>query len=687
MDIELVRTDRGLINQVVELGTKNSKTLGHFPEGAYFEHARKGFLLCAFESQELLGYLLFYIVQSKNSIKIIQLCTSNTARKRGISVALLDALKEKFRESFKGITLSCRTDYIAASALWEKYGFKAMDKVRSRSIKENWLYKWWYDFGNHDLFSLSQSTSSTLKVVLDANIIIKLRSNEAEDKSGTNYLLEDWLIDTVDYYYAPEIYNEIKRDGDDQRARKTRSFLSEFTEAKFDPDIRDEIFQAIDTIISGNSPNDLSDKRQLSECIASDIPYFVTTDEKVLDADDQVNQLFGIRILRPIDMILLIDQNNNKADYVSTRIAGVNYDYNSLKSKEIDSLIDVVLVNGMSEKKHNLRETFTRSSSNVKECQTKILRDKNQMILGVWICELSLEKLSIPLIRTTKTKLAGTLFTQFISEALEYALRNKRNIVSISDKFISSENQEILEAMGFTLKDESWQKITIPGVIDSAESFAIQEISQLYDQEKIKNRLINSGNNSFRIGYERKLWPLKFNDVDIPVYIVPIRPHWASELFDHYVANTSIFGANASLAWSRENIYYRNTAPVSEKTPARLLWYSSSTRDKGATRTNSIVACSYLDEVHIGQAKELFRRFRHYGVYKWANILELAKGDPSSFVKVLKFSDTEVFRNVVPYKHVTRILQSYGRSKNTFTAPLEITNEIFLEIYKLGGII
>jgi hypothetical protein len=242
-----------------------------------------------------------------------------------------------------------------------------------------------------------------------------------------------------------------------------------------------------------------------------------------------------------------------------------------------------------------------------------------------------------------------------------------------------------LESMGFIFKDGFWNKISAQGVIHSSELFNISGVDHLFDQNTLKDRLVSKEYNAFRISLERKLWPLKFNNLDIPGYIVPIKPHWASELFDHYAANNSMFGAQASLAWSRENAYYRNIKPVSEKVPARLLWYSSTTKDRGATRVNSIVGCSYLDEVHIGTAKELFRRFRHYGIYEWKNILELAKGNADNPIKALRFRDTEVFKNPVSFKIVNEILQLNGRKRNTFTGPLEITNKIFVEVYKLGN--
>lgn len=210
MKIEFVKNDNDLINQVVVLGTKNSRTLGHFPEGAYFEHASRGFLICAYQGSILLGYLLFSVTKSKSCIRVIQLCVSKDARGTGVAKKLLDYLKSNFRQSLKGIALSCRSDYLEASSLWESYGFKSMDKVRSRSRAVKWLYKWWYDFGNQDLFTISQIESNRVKAVLDANIIIKLRNTNEGDQSGAKYLVEDWLVDVSDYYFCPETYNEIK---------------------------------------------------------------------------------------------------------------------------------------------------------------------------------------------------------------------------------------------------------------------------------------------------------------------------------------------------------------------------------------------------------------------------------------------------------------------------------------------
>jgi hypothetical protein len=182
---------------------------------------------------------------------------------------------------------------------------------------------------------------------------------------------------------------------------------------------------------------------------------------------------------------------------------------------------------------------------------------------------------------------------------------------------------------------------------------------------------------------ERKLWPLKITDITIPTYIIPIRPLWAAQLFDFHLANVSLFGAAESLAWSRENIYYRSINPVSEKAPARILWYVSS-EEKVIGRSRGITATSYLDEVYVDRAKEIFRKYKRFGVYEWKDIYNLSGGAILSEIKALKFSDTEVFENIIDLDRINEIMLKNHRPKNTFASPVEVSNVIFKEIYETG---
>lgn len=224
---------------------------------------------------------------------------------------------------------------------------------------------------------------------------------------------------------------------------------------------------------------------------------------------------------------------------------------------------------------------------------------------------------------------------------------------------------------GFIIQDSSYVK----HVID--ECIASDELGRLIKQNNIPilDELIDQ---SQLLDIERKLFPLKITDIDIPCYIIPIKAVWAAHLFDKLIASESLFGADVNRLWNVENVYYRSTKPITEKCPARILWYVSF--DKNSTRSKAIVACSYLDEVVTGLPKDVFRRYKHYGIYEWKHVYNLCNKDINSFVRALKFSQTQLFEKPIDYSTVTKIIGT----KNTFASPVRISKDMYSEIYKLG---
>src|SRR5208337_5573619 len=101
----------------------------------------------------------------------------------------------------------------------------------------------------------------------------------------------------------------------------------------------------------------------------------------------------------------------------------------------------------------------------------------------------------------------------------------------------------------------------------------------------------------------------------VPTFIVPIKPKWASELFDEHLASQYLYGSKPELALNRENIYYRSKKQKIISSPGRIIWYVS--KDSTFTGTMSAKACSYIDQVIIDKPKELYRLFRRLGVYGW----------------------------------------------------------------------
>lgn len=678
-----VKKSEKLFDQVVLLGNKNSKTLGLLPISALADYANKGQIICASKNGTLYGYVLFAITQRKSRIRIVHLCVDEKHRKSGIANGLLNQVKDKYKTKLRGIALSCREDYREVNKFWEKYGFKPLERIRSRSKAKRYLIKWWYNFGNHDLFTIANSNSQNAKVLLDTNIIVKLRDDNEDETSGANFLLADWIVDEVDYYFASEIYNEINRDEDKQRAKQTRSFLTNFHKVLTTPSEVEIIFNELTKLVKGSSVNDISDKKQIAECISGGLDYFITTDINILNHEEQIYEKYAIAILSPSEFVLMIDKMVNHLNYNTARLAGANYDYRNPDAHDISRIINEFIRKEKGEKKNDLRDCLSKHIGDTKSTRIKIVQH-NESLTGIWLANIADVQIQIKLLRTSKDKLSKPLFNQLLNNIINLAIDLEKREILIEEKYLSVEDNAVIEHFGFSKTTKGYKKLILNQIINSSELIQIAQSKEELDYFQNIIKKLNTDRSAELIHLiERKLWPLKFNDIDIPTYIVPIKPFWASQLFDHIAASATMFGSQPQLVWNRENIYYRSVNPVSEKVPARILWYVSTSKNS-TNREKAIVASSYLDEVIIDEAKKLYKQYKSYGIYQWKDIFKLAKNDITKEIKALKFSDTEVFKKPVKLNKVNEILVENERKMNTFASPLEVSNKIFIDIYKEG---
>jgi predicted nucleic acid-binding protein/GNAT superfamily N-acetyltransferase len=682
--IEYIDHNHRFFPEVVTLGNKHSSTLGFMPDGGFLDHAQKKCIIVAYNGKEFAGYLMFREVPRRQRIAIVHLCVKEDFRGKNVTGLLLDALRDKYKHTYNGISLSCRTDYVHATEVWKRYGFVCKHNKRSRSVEENYLNIWWYDFNRPDLFSLANQLSLKVKALLDANIIIKLRDEleEYEPSQDPRALLADWLVDEVDYYYAPEILNEIARDKNQERAQKTRNFLHNFIEAKFNVEGCKSIATELKQYIQGAIENDRSDRTQLASAIASEASYFITLDIGILEKRNEIEGRFTIQIFTPQEFVLEIDQLLNKEEYSPERLAGVTlHTVSKVSNSELDSYIDLFLAKPHSERKTSFQNTVLAETTNIQASKIKVVKAHQRPIafLGYRYAE---SLLIVSFLRMAETEYRQTLFMQLISDLISKAVKRGITQIQIKEVFLSEHQEAALNRMGFDKINGGWIKAVSNMMIGSSEI------------EKIDNQFINSSlieglktiedveKTRLLIEIERKLFPLKFSDLDIPCYIIPIKPYWAGQLFDPYISGATLFGADEKRMWNYENVYYRSTRPITEVAPARILWYAST--DKKSSRKQAIIASSYLDEVMTDKPKVLFQKNKHYGIYEWQNIYDLCNKNIEMPIRALRFSGTEVFINPVKLSSIREIFLANGKPSNTFASPVKIDSNIYNQIYQAG---
>lgn len=670
MKIEFIDNLHPLYAKVKRLGRKYGATLGFMPEGGFDDYAMRRSIITASDGESLLGYLMFRQTSRYDRVAIVHLAVDEQYRGKGVSTELLNILRDRFKDSgASGMVLNCRRDFEKPSQMWERFGFIASGNHRSRSYDEHYLTTWWYDFHPRDLFTEVYEESTKVKAMLDLNVILKLRDAAADGaqfdpKEDPRCLLQDWLVEETELCYAPEVFNELNRDKNLYRAERTQKYIkSAFTEVKVDAEAVKDISRKLNSLMPGKTVNTVSDRKQVASCIAAGLPYFVTFDEPLLKRKEEIEAQFDLQLYTPQEFLLKIDQLLHREEYAPAMLRGVTM--HSMKRQDAEGLKankKRFLYTGFHERKTHFENMVDGCVNSGGEIFTVRYQGEDMAFYGVTDDG---ETKSICFLRIVDCSLIGSLFCQIVTDRLRECVTKKRKRLVMREMLLTQDERSILQRLGFTPDEDGIMTKEIRDVIVSMKDVGCTKEDDLLQME---------------IRY----FPLKIRDLEIPVYIIPIKALWAGHLFDNVISGENLFGADPSKLWNFENVYYRSKLPLTERAPARILWYICRRKDSGV-HSKAIVASSYLTEVYTGGARELFRMLKHYGIYEWADIKgTLCKEDDNKEIRALKFSHTELFQTVVEYDEVQEILLRNGYKKNTFNSPVRVNSKVFFEVYEHG---
>lgn len=685
--------DSNYLELVIKLGDSNSKTLGFFPKSAFEEAAKNERILVAIdEDGNFLGYLL-YNSNRRGVVYIVHLCIDSKYRGKGVAECLFTELKKITDNGFyDGIRVHCRRDY-GINNFWEKLGFSPRGEKPGRSKKGTTLTVWWYSYETPSLFSSSDpdKLSTKQRVVIDANVFFDLE-NEITTKNNfeSHELLADWLQESIEICLTSEIYNEINRKEDDGARKKAREAVSRYTPIKeVNQDIADELRNFYTN--PNLSDNDNSDLKHLEHTIASGIYFFLTRDEALQSKKDKIEQRFGVKILSPAHFITYLNELLSEREYQPIRLEGKAISFENVTDKYVTQLPEVFLA-PQNEKKSDFNEIIKPLLVDVYHSEVKILKNHDNELLGLIVfCSIQ-QELEIPILRIKRDLDFSPTIAQFlVNQILQYATDNKKNIIKISDKYIVEEFSSAFEKQGFVPIKQEWYKINIYHVgniaslqphLDKIKTYS-PDLSIFFEEKMEKILGFNKNLRNYLLPIEYALYPAKITDIDIPVFIVPIKPEWAMNLFDYRLQD--LIGAKLNTLFSIENVYYRSSRQKIITAPSRVLWYILK-GDGKFQEAQSIRACSYIEEVYIDTPKNLFRKFKQLGIYEWCDVFGVAKNNPQQNIMAFKFTKTELFPNSLPLNVLEikwlEILKK--RFNPRMQQPISIPNEMFYELYQIG---
>ncbi len=624
-------------------------------------------------------------------VSIVHLCVHSHWQGRGISRLLFDELKSLTKDGYLGVRVHCRVDY-PANKLWPKLDFVAMGEIDGRGKKGTRLTIWKYEYDHPSLFSYAslQNENRKVKVVIDANVFYQLQAPDVPDHEESLPLLEPWL--DIDLYITPEMLNEISRNKNKAEREAARKFADSFntvaTKAshlnfqKTQKELRPLFPESL-------SQSDASDLRQLAYAISDGIPFFVTRDGLVLDRADDIFEKFSIQILRPSDLILMQDELLRGEDYAPSRLAGSNIRIEKVHSQQSGMLIKSFLPDS-GETKGSFNKKLQLALSNASTVETRVVLDAQGEAYGLISCSRQSDgQMDVPIFRVGKSAICRVVARYLINNLVMTASMENRKSIRISDEHLSPKVIPALQESGFFQFQEGWLKVGLQDTLDVNSTIALLSAPQWPDfsrdlLDKLTSLLHSASNSDVMLDIEKILWPLKITELDIPVYVVPIRPEWAMHLFDADIANQDLFGGEPALILNAENVYYRSSFPKVLSAPGRVLWYVSAA-NRHYQGSMCIKACSYIDEVEIGKPKPLFSKYKNLGIYKWGDVYNgVAGSELDKDIMAFKFSKTEIFKHPISLSKLQEIWKADGKIFNNAVSPLKISQGLFLSLYALG---
>jgi predicted nucleic acid-binding protein/ribosomal protein S18 acetylase RimI-like enzyme len=683
------------LESIKKLADENDATLGFLPYGAFDRLASQQRVLgCISTQDECVGYLVFEI--RKNRVKILHLCISAHFRSQGIPGQLLSYLKKTTADLY-GISVSCRRDY-NLNGFWSALGFVAKGERPGKAKEGSILTEWWLDYGKPDLFSFlaEQQSERKLCVVIDANVFFDLTNDQCIDDGSreSQALLADWLSSETEFFVTNEIFNEIDRNTDEKLRKKLTQAVSFFSILP-DSDRFSEIEKSIKHLFPITmKQSDKSDLRQIARAIATsiDASFFITRDSRLLEeVEEEVYRKFGLRLVSPIEFIVQQDQLRRDDAYQPARLAGTSIKRSRISADQTDKVIHAFLANELSEKKPGFRSKIKLALSDPLHFESILIVNSDDEYLALVIIDRSSPlEFKVPILRFKSGRLSSTLIRHFIFDFRVMSANEKRNFICISDQHLSSSVTEALQEDNFINQQGNWLRVslsmggTLNKVAESLKSINFSGNQNESFFSGIANTLSQGGftEKSSILNLEKTLFPVRFLDADVPIFIIPIKAKWAKELFDPEIANEYLWGAQEDLALNREGVYYRSKKKTCRlEAPGRILWYvSEPTTRKSAVVVHAIRAISFLDEIIVDVPKVLYKQFRRLGVYTFQDVLAAADDNLAKEIMAIKFSETQLLNNPVK---ICRIREILGNN-TSLPGPIRINAQAFSMIYNEG---
>lgn len=676
-NVEVERT-----NEVIALGDQYRATLGFFPIGAYKQAAQNGLIIGAFCDEILVGYLLFRHTTRRNVVTLVHVCVDLTFRSSGIAEMLIQHLIST-KDSARWFEANCRRDY-NLERFWSKNGFTPVGERDGRAASGSILTKWRRDNREYSLLSLLDDMERQEKVVavLDTCIVLDLFKSENEESLA---LLMDGIGEEVAYRITPQCNREINRNGTETERKRLFEYTSRFGMLGEIDQQQNIIMQAELKALYDPGGKNVNDICHLSESIVGGADVFVTRDDWVYSLKKDIYERYGLGIVYPAELVIQIDELIDESLYSPTQLAGSKLSLRKMKSVDLEIVTDLYRYTQYTNKRSFL-DALRKYMANGSEFSCFVIL-KNDMIIAAYVIHDGDESIEFCCLlineRAIKRAYANTLIKHVIVRLISDMPRDVLYIPSDSSKF---DYTGALADFGFIKVDKGFLKVRFVGLLSinvlKSKLNQLHDVLSRYTEWDLIQLVDELGGSDHAYLLEQIFWPTVLDDLNLPTYIVPIKPQYAIDLFDERLRDVNpslLYVEREEVALGIENVYFSSATKKELEFPSRILWYTK--QDDHYIGTGVVGSLATVLSTVIGSTSDMYRLFRRFGILTWKTINELGKGKPQS-VQAVKFGYVRHAANPIMFSELKDIVRRTMNKNVMLQSAYKITPEAFREIYK-----
>lgn len=621
--------DGNEFDAVLALSKLAKATVGFLPDSALRDRAGRGTLLIARTTDSVLGYVLYDL--PRDEVRLRQLVTHPGKRKLGVARLLVEELVRR-HSGRRGIVLECRRDY-AVSAVWPVLRFVPIEERPGRSQDRLPLTIWYRDFGHPNLLTLTATDFEQPIAALDTNIVIDLAAGA---NSNAEAMSVEWIRNAVRTAVTDQVFIELDTQADPDIRNRHRRYAAGFAKLDANSAAWEQHLAQFRAALPNPDRVD-GDLRHAAMAVAGGARWLVTRDGRFSrPCREVIRATCGLEVVSPGEFLLAVDALVRDDSYRPADLAGSPLRIREATPADLEALSGDFLNQREGETRSAFRAQIERIAAEVPVTRLTIVED-TERALG-FLATRSDKVLSLIACRVHRGDTQGTVARQLLALARERCLLNGHPAVRLVDPHCGEAVRRAARAEGFLPSGAGFMAIPVDGIGNRRSlTMAIENVVANLSEDWIAPEFQRIAYEPGAVAAAEDLFaPFRLLNESIPSFVISIEPAWAAELFDADIARSTLFGRQPDLTLQREHVYYRSPlASGGMASPARILWYVK----EGPSNARGLRAVSTVREVEVGDARRLYRRFKHLGTFSEDQVLA---SSANGQVMAIRFGHTDM---------------------------------------------